>query len=172
MLGRLLVFLPKPFADDFSESVEVAWSKGFPELPYRGIPLFALIDELTNLNQQFHRRCLKPLGYSHTDYVILATLLFNGDKLKPSIFTQLLSSASAATSQTLNKLENQGLLIREASERDKRSVLVGLTEKGTQVAQALCKAEAEASAVLTQSLSDDELSSLRKALSKLVRALK
>ncbi len=165
-------FIPKPFAEDFSERVEAAWSKGFPDLPFRGIPLFALMDEVANLTQQFHRQCLKPLGYTHTDYVILATLLFNGGKLKPSLFTQLLSNASAATSQTLNKLEKQGLLVREASEQDKRSVLVGLTEKGRQVAVQLCEAQANSSALAIQTLSDHELSELRLALSRLVSVLK
>src|SRR5690606_8924806 len=121
-------FVPKPFTHDSDSLVEAAWNKGLADLPSRGIPLFALIDELASLAQSFHKQTLKPLGYTHSDYAILATLLLNGGSMQPSFFTKMLDNASAATSQTLKKLESQGLLVRESSEADKRSVLVALTE--------------------------------------------
>lgn len=165
-------FVPRPLAENSDEVVAEAWQQGLADLPARGIPLFSLLDVVANLSQKFHRDTLKPLGYTHTDYVILATLLLNGGNMQPSFFTRMLDSASAATSQTLKKLESQGLLSREASPSDRRSVLVGLTEKGQQEARRLCEAEAVQSERLTRDLSAQDLKDLRQALATLVSVLK
>ncbi len=165
-------FVPKPFTSDSDLVVELAWKEGLSDLPSRGIPLFALIDELASLSQTFHKQTLKPLGYTHSDYAILATLLLNGGSMRPSFFTKMLDNASAATSQTLKKLESQGLLVRESSESDKRSVLVALTEKGKAMARTLCEAEAEQSALLTKELSAQEIKDMRASLRKLVKVLR
>jgi DNA-binding MarR family transcriptional regulator len=165
-------FVPKPLTRGSDVVVEKAWSSDLPHLPSRGIPLFALIDEVASLSQGFHKDTLKPLGYTHTDYAILGTLLLNGSAMKPSFFTRMLDNASAATSQTLKKLESQGLLSRQASEEDKRSVWVVLTEKGKAVAMQLCEAEAEQSHRLTKGLSDQELQDLRFSLSNLISVIK
>lgn len=165
-------FVPRPLADNSDQVVAEAWQQGLPDLPARGIPLFSLLDVVANLSQKFHRDTLKPLGYTHTDYVILATLLLNGGNMQPSFFTRMLDSASAATSQTLKKLEAQGLLSREASPSDRRSVLVGLTGKGKQEAKRLCEAEALQSERLTRDLSEQDLQDLRQTLRRLVKVLK
>lgn len=165
-------FIPKPLSNHSDVYVEKAWHEHLPGLPSRAIPLFSLIDVVSSLSIQFHRKALKNARHSHTEYAILGTLLLNGSSMQPSFFTKMLSNASAGTSQILKKLEKQGLLIREASLVDKRSVLVGLTEKGKAVAIQLCQAEAEESFRATRNLSDDELAELRQAAAKIINILR
>lgn len=165
-------FIPKPLSSHSDVYVEKAWNEYLPGLPSRAIPLFSLIDVVSSLSIQFHRKTLKNSRHSHTEYAILGTLLLNGSSMQPSFFTKMLSNASAGTSQILSKLEKQGLLVREASQVDKRSVLVGLTEKGKEVAIQLCRAEAEESFRATRNLSDDEMTELRLALAKVINLLR
>jgi DNA-binding MarR family transcriptional regulator len=165
-------FVPKPLSDHSDVYVEDAWNEHLPGLPARAIPLFSLIDVVSSLSIRFHRNTLKNLRYSHTEYAILGTLLLNGSNMRPSFFTKLLSNASAGTSQTLKKLEKQGLLVREPSQTDKRSTLVGLTEKGKELAIQLCRAEAEETFRATRNLSDEDINELRLALGKIVNILR
>ncbi len=164
-------FVPKPLSSRSDIYVEEAWNEHLADLPSRAIPLFSLIDVVSSLGNQFHKSALKPLGYSHTEYAILGTLLLNGSSMQPSFFTRMLANASAGTSQILNRLEKQELLYRESSPSDKRSVLVGLTDKGREVAYQLCEAEAKASDRAAKELSDEDLLELRHALGKLVQIL-
>jgi len=165
-------FIPKPLSSHSDVYVEKAWNEYLPGLPSRAIPLFSLIDVVSSLSIQFHRKALKNTRHSHTEYAILGTLLLNGSSMQPSFFTKMLSNASAGTSQILKKLELQGLLVREASQVDKRSVLVGLTEKGKEVAIQICQAEAEESFRATRNLSDEEITELRLALGKIINILR
>lgn len=165
-------FIPKPLSHRSDIYIEKAWHEYLPGLPSRAIPLFSMIDVVSSLSIQFHRNTLKSVRHSHTEYAILGTLLLNGSSMQPSFFTKMLSNASAGTSQILKKLEKQGLLVREASSVDKRSVLVGLTEKGKEVAIQLCQAEAEDSSRATRNLSDEELAELRQALAKIINILR
>jgi len=166
--GKNKGFVPEPLAKDGDIQVEQAWHQGLPALPSKAIPLFALLDVLSSLNIRFHRKILARTGHNHTDYAILATLLLNGSPMRPTIFTKMLSNASAATSQTLNKLEKQGLLQRTSSPDDKRSVLVSLTDKGKQVALQLCEIEAEETARTCRDVNETEMEELRAALRKII----
>lgn len=165
-------FIPKPLSDHSDVYVEDAWNEYLPGLPSRAIPLFSLIDVVSSLSIRFHRNTLKDLRHSHTEYAILGTLLLNGSNMRPSFFTKMLSNASAGTSQTLKKLERQGLLVRQPSLTDKRSTLVGLTEKGKEVAIKLCSAEAEETFRASRNLSDEDITELRQALGKVVNILR
>ena len=167
-----LGFVPRPLSDQSDVYVEEAWNEHLPGLPSRAIPLFSLIDVVSSLSIRFHRSTLKNLRHSHTEYAILGTLLLNGSSMRPSFFTKMLSNASAGTSQTLKKLEKQGLLTREPSQTDKRSTLVGLTEKGKEVAIQLCSAEAEETFRASRNLSDEDIDELRLALAKIVSILR
>lgn len=164
-------FVPDPLSQDGDSQVAQAWQEGLPELPSQAIPLFALLDVVASLTVRFHRRILADTGHNHTDYAILATLLLNGAPMRPTIFTKMLSNASAATSQTLNKLEKQGLLKRSSSPEDKRSVLVSLTAEGKKVALKLCEIEAEETARACNNMSETELEALKTALRRVVGIL-
>jgi DNA-binding MarR family transcriptional regulator len=165
-------FVPDPLSRDGDVQVAQAWQAGLPDLPSQAIPLFALLDVLSSLTIRFHRRILADTGHNHSDYAILATLLLNGAPMRPTIFTRMLSNASAATSQTLNKLEKQGLLKRSSSREDKRSVLVSLTAEGKKVALKLCEIEAEETARACKEVDDAEMESLKIAMRNIVGILK
>lgn len=96
--------------------------------------LLELISRLHRLvHQRFHHRAHRmhgPLGDPYRGQGRILALL----KLKPEISQKDLSYLSDMRPQSLGellaKLENQGFIAREASESDRRAMLIRLTEKG------------------------------------------
>lgn len=167
------LFIPDPVSDDYAEQVERAWRVALPELSdsAQAIPLFAVMDVASALLGSFHQRTLKRRGHNYTEYAILSTLLLNTRGVRPSVFTELLGKASAGTTHALNKLEKNGLIVREQNPVDKRSVIVALTEAGGEVARDLCAAEAAESQRLTRHLSKTDLNQLRTAVGTIIEIL-
>lgn len=69
-------------------------------------------------------------------------------------------------SHILRRLEKQELLERRRRESDNRVVLVGLTERGAEVADLCRLASLRHEAVLVEGMSTDEIAALKRALDR------
>ena len=76
---------------------------------------------------------LKGCGLLGSDFDILATLRRAGEPLTPTALYQSAMLSSGAMTARLDKLEQRGLIRREASPDDRRSLLVCLTEPGREL---------------------------------------
>ncbi|MEE4314900.1 MAG: MarR family transcriptional regulator [Desulfofustis sp.] len=91
--------------------------------------------------------------------------------IKVSELAAALTIHPSTCSNMLDKLEQQGLISRDRSGRDQRSVHLSLTEQGASLlSQAPQPAQGELSRAL-QRLSDEHLSTLHNGLAGLVAAL-
>lgn len=97
-----------------------------------------LLWQLTNLWQQRIRSALAPLGITHVQFVLLASV----DWLEQAgtVVTQAALARHAhtdimMTSQVVRTLEEKGLLTRTTHPTDTRAKVVSLTTAGRQVAQ-------------------------------------
>jgi DNA-binding MarR family transcriptional regulator len=104
----------------------------------------ALTHDLFQIMKQFPRRKLKQSaidGLTRSEYELLVMLVINldGDKKALSVteISGLLQITPAGVTHLINPLEGAGYIERLQDPNDRRIVLIGLTDKGTKVAESL-----------------------------------
>jgi len=80
---------------------------------------------------------LKPFELSHIQYNVLRILRRSGKGLACSEIGERLVTRDSDITRLLDRLEKRGLIIRERYARDKRVIIVRITDAGRQVLQAL-----------------------------------
>ncbi|WNF25359.1 MarR family transcriptional regulator [Streptomyces sp. C11-1] len=80
----------------------------------------------------FYRQALKDLGLTYSQYLVMLVLWEDGPQPVKAIGERL-HLDSGTLSPLLKRLEAAGLVRRERSREDERSVLIDLTEDGTQL---------------------------------------
>jgi DNA-binding MarR family transcriptional regulator len=101
-------------------------------------------DVLFRLMKRFPPLKLKPsviTGLTRSEYELLATLMLNLDDEKTALsvteISNLLQITPAGVTHLVNPLEEAGCIERRQAPNDRRIVLIGLTDKGTEAAEAL-----------------------------------
>jgi DNA-binding MarR family transcriptional regulator len=104
----------------------------------------ALTHDLFQIMKQFPRPKLKQSaidGLTRSEYELLVMLVMNLDDDKKALtateISNLLQITPAGVTHLINKLEGAGYIERLQDSNDRRIVLIGLTGKGTQVAESL-----------------------------------
>jgi DNA-binding MarR family transcriptional regulator len=104
----------------------------------------ALTHDLFQIMKQFPRPKLKQSaidGLTRSEYELLVMLVMNldGDKKALSVteISSLLQITPAGVTHLINPLEGAGYIERLQDPNDRRIVLIGLTDKGTKVAEIL-----------------------------------
>jgi DNA-binding MarR family transcriptional regulator len=77
-----------------------------------------------------YRPLLEPLGVTYPQYLVLSTLWERGDQTVGEL-VELLQLDYGTMTPLLKRLEKRGLVRRNRSPDDERSVIVGLTDDGT-----------------------------------------
>ena len=165
-------FVPSPFSGKYDSLVESLWRAEFPELDTRGIPLLTVMDILSVQVKLFHSQVLKPYGRNYGEYIILTTLLLNGSGLTPRMLADIPYQPTAAIAQTLNRLEADGLVKREANPEDRRSTLVTLTERGEAQSREICEKHARRASERLGEFDTSALDDFRQSLNKLIKAMR
>ena len=88
-------------------------------------PLYATAKEVVRL----YKPLLDELELTYTQYIVLLVLWQSG-RLSVKELGEKLYLDSGTLTPLLKKLEAAGLVLRERSEEDERSVLITLTQKG------------------------------------------
>lgn len=88
-------------------------------------PLYAAAKEVVRL----YKPLLDELELTYTQYIVLLVLWQSG-RLNVKELGEKLYLDSGTLTPLLKKLEAAGLVLRERSEEDERSVLITLTQKG------------------------------------------
>jgi len=103
-----------------------------------------LTQELFQIMKRFPRPKLKQSsidGLTRSEYELLVMLVMNLDEnntaLSVSELADLLVITPAGVTHLVNPLEDKGYIKRLQDRKDRRIVLIGLTDKGTEVAEAL-----------------------------------
>lgn len=97
-----------------------------------------LLWQLTNLWQQRIRSALAPLGITHVQFVLLASIAWLENT--EAVVSQAILSRHAhtdimMTSQVVRTLEEKGLVTRTVHPTDTRAKAVSLTAEGHKIAQ-------------------------------------
>ncbi|MFD3638969.1 MarR family winged helix-turn-helix transcriptional regulator [Streptomyces griseus] len=116
----------------------------------------------------FYRQALKGLGLTYSQYLVMLVLWEHGPQPVKGIGDRL-QLDSGTLSPLLKRLEAAGLVSRERSREDERSVLIDLTDKGARLRE---RALSVPRGVLDATgLSLDEVLGLQDVLGRLTAAL-
>ncbi len=109
-------------------------------------------------------------GVDTGEFDVLTTLLRSGrpHELRPTELYRSLMISSGGLTDRLSRLEKAGLIGRRPSESDARSLLVNLTPKGRELAEAAFREDMMVEARLLEGLSEKEAEQLAKLLARLV----
>jgi DNA-binding MarR family transcriptional regulator len=116
----------------------------------------------------FHRPVLEKLGLTYPQYLVLLVLWEQGSSTVKELGAELMLD-SGTLSPLLKRMEATGLVRRERSTRDERSVEVHLTPRGDSLRREAAAVPATVSAAT--GMSPRELSALRESLIALTRAV-
>jgi DNA-binding MarR family transcriptional regulator len=134
-----------------------------------------LTQELFQLMKQFPRPKLKQSsidGLTQSEYELLVMLVITLDKDKTAStvteISNLLKITPAGVTHLINPLEQAGYIERLQDPNDRRIVRIGLTSKGTQVAEALILEVQENLIGLINYLGEEDSKTLIRLLSKAI----
>ena len=135
----------------------------------------ALTHDLFQLMKQFPRPKLKQSsidGLTRSEYELLVMLVIclDGEKkaLTVTEISNLLQITPAGVTHLINPLEGAGYIERLQDPSDRRVVLIGLTDKGTQVAETLISEVQENLIGLVNHLGEEDSKTLIRLMSKAI----
>ncbi len=155
---------------DAIDRVVSQWAKERPELDTEPMAimgrLMRIAKHMENHVAELHKRYDLKMG----EFDVLATLRRSGQpyRLTPSELISSMMLTSGAMTNRLDKLEKKGLIAREHSKEDRRSVTVALTAKGFELIDSLIEQHLQAQHELMGSLSSTEKGQINQALKLLL----
>jgi DNA-binding MarR family transcriptional regulator len=163
----------KPIPGDHVARLVALRRRESPDVPLDGMEILGRARRLTLLSRPAIEAVFKRHGIDSGAFDVLATLSRSGPPyaLRPTELFRSLMISSGGLTDRLNRLEQQGLITREASPSDGRSMLVKLSPRGRIVIE---KAFAEDMAVeekMLAPLSGNERKTLAALLAKLLRGM-
>ena len=162
-----------PMDEDHVGRIAWQWQKEMPDVDLSGMNVIGRARRLTLLTRKPIEAIFSEYGLDAGEFDVLATLRRSGPpyQLRPTEIQQALMISSGGLTDRLNRLEAQGLLVREPSMVDGRSLPVRLTEKGRDQVAAAFQRDMELEAGLIDSLSESERSQLVDLMKKLLKRL-
>ncbi|MGP1833663.1 MarR family winged helix-turn-helix transcriptional regulator [Shewanella frigidimarina] len=144
------------------DKVVVQWAT---EKPHLDTAPMAILGRFLRLQKHIEAEissCHKQFDLTMGEFDVLATLRRNGKPytLTPSALLSSMMLTSGAMTNRLDKLESKDLILRVHSTEDRRSVSVGLTEKGLVTIDEAIEEHVRIQHQLVASLSDSELPEL------------
>ncbi|MFD8444795.1 MULTISPECIES: MarR family winged helix-turn-helix transcriptional regulator [Streptomyces] len=116
----------------------------------------------------YYRRALKDLGLTYSQYLVMLVLWEQGPQPVKAIGERL-HLDSGTLSPLLKRLESAGLVRRERSREDERSVVIDLTDEGAGLRE--CALSVPRGVLAATGLSLEEVLGLQEILGRLTGAL-
>jgi DNA-binding MarR family transcriptional regulator len=117
--------------DDISDQ----WHREMPQLDVSSLSVIGRVLRIARLLEKYRETTLADYGLNIWSFDMLATLRRQGSpyQLKPTELYELLMLSSGAMTNRIDRLEQDGLVVRIRDPRDRRSVTVQLTPKGIEL---------------------------------------
>jgi DNA-binding MarR family transcriptional regulator len=130
-------------------------------------PLYAT----SRLTTKLYARLLEKLDITYPQYLVLL-VLWEKDVQSVSAIGKTLYLESNTLTPLLKRMEQKGLLERERSKADERTVMVSLTQRGKDMREeAFCIPKQIIESLSGDDLNDEELIQFRKTLYKILGQL-
>lgn len=160
--------------NDRASKVQAEWQQEKPEIDAR---VMALVGRLLEAAHVMERDWLSPLaveyGLQPGEFDVIATLRRSGRPyaLTPTSLYESLMLSSGAMTNRLDRLEKRGLILRNRSDHDRRSVVVQLTAEGIDLIDKLLPVHVANETRALTTLSVKEQVQLDRLLQKLLGGL-
>ena len=112
------------------------WRQESPQLDTSPLGIVGRVLRIARLLEKHRETVLAEYGLSVWSFDVVTTLRRQGKpyQLKPTDLYSLLMLSSGATTNRIDRLEQDGIVTRLRDPDDRRSVIVQLTSKGVQLA--------------------------------------
>ncbi|MCV9960553.1 MarR family transcriptional regulator [Pararhizobium sp. BT-229] len=149
------------------------WNSELPDLDTEPMAILGRAYRLSNLVRPSIEATFASFGLDRGEFDVISTLRRSGPpyRLTPTeLYTSLMISSGGLTHR-LDRLQKAGLVARERSVADGRSIVVGLTEEGVRLAEVAFRADMASEALYLAGLDQQERTELASLLRKLLVSL-
>ncbi|TCL72897.1 MarR family transcriptional regulator [Rhizobium sp. BK251] len=156
--------------EDHVDRLRRQWERELPDLDTEPMAILGRAFRLGNLVRPSIEATFAGLDLDRGEFDVIATLRRSGPpyRLTPTEMYSSLMISSGGLTHRLDRLERAGLIRREKSSHDGRSVQVALTEAGVARAEEAFRKDMASEAVFLDGLDDAERATLAGLLRKLV----
>lgn len=159
--------------EDHVERLREAWRRERPDIDTEGMAILGRARRITLLARGPIESVFAQFDCDSGEFDVLASLRRAGPpyRLRPTELYESLMISSGGLTDRIQRLEARGLIARQPSTKDKRSVMVELTREGLALADAVFTADMRAEKDLIGGLSDADRKSLARLLTRLAAQL-
>ncbi|TBZ16867.1 MarR family winged helix-turn-helix transcriptional regulator [Rhizobium leguminosarum] len=159
--------------EDHVDRLRRQWALELPDLDTEPMAILGRAFRLSNLVRPSIEAKFADFGLDRGEFDVIATLRRSGPPylMTPTEMYSALMISSGGLTHRLDRLEKAGLIRREKSPRDGRSVLVALTEVGAALAEKAFRADMASEASFLQVLDGKERETLAALLRKLIAGI-
>ncbi|NEJ72251.1 MarR family transcriptional regulator [Rhizobium phaseoli] len=160
-------------AEDHVDRLRRQWGLELPDLDTEPMAILGRAFRLSNLVRPSIEATFADFGLDRGEFDVIATLRRSGPpyRLTPTDMYAALMISSGGLTHRLDRLERAGLIRREKSQRDGRSVLVALTEAGAALAEKAFRTDMASESAFLQALDANERNALAALLRKLLAGI-
>lgn len=158
---------------DHVDRLRDQWRKELPDLDTEPMTILGRAYRLANLVRPSIEATFASFGLDRGEFDVISTLRRSGPpyRLTPTaLYTSLMISSGGLTHR-LDRLKKSGLIVRERSHADGRSMAVGLTDEGLRLAEAAFRVDMASESTYLTDLSVEERTHLAALLRKLLGSL-
>ncbi|TYR30022.1 MarR family transcriptional regulator [Mesorhizobium microcysteis] len=154
---------------DHVDRLRGQWARELPDLDTASMAILGRALRVTNMVRPSIEATFAGFGLDRGEFDVISTLRRSGPpyRLTPTDMYASLMISSGGLTHRLGRLEKAGLIRREKSPNDGRSVQVALTDEGRALAEKAFRADMESEIRFLDALDNAE----REALSGLLRKL-
>ena len=159
--------------EDHVDRLRRQWARELPGLDTEPMAILGRALRLTNMVRPGIEATFAGYGLDRGEFDVIATLRRSGPpyRLTPTEMYTLLMISSGGLTHRLVRLEKAGLVRREPSPDDGRSMLVALTESGIALAEKAFRKDMASESMFLAPLSARERETLARLLRKLIVAI-
>lgn len=156
--------------EDHVDRLRRQWARELPDLDTEPMAILGRALRLTNMIRPSIEATFAGCGLDRGEFDVIATLRRSGPpyRLTPTEMYSLLMISSGGLTHRLVRLEKAGLIRREPSPEDGRSMLVALTDAGAALAEKAFRKDMASEMKFLESLSAKEREALAGLLRKLI----
>lgn len=157
-------------SEDHVDRLRAQWARELPDLDTEPMAILGRAKRLSNLVGPSIEETFAGFGLDRGEFDVISTLRRSGPRYRltpTAMYTSLMLSSGGLTHR-LDRLERAGLIKREKSDSDGRSVLVALTEGGIELAEKAFRADMASEIAFLQGLEAKDRAMLADLLRKLI----
>lgn len=155
---------------DHVDTIIAQWATQRPDLDCSPMGVIGRLGRAKQIITPKLEDVFKQNDLSNIEFDILASLRRAGEPVTPTDLYQTLMLSSGAMSTRVDGLVKRGLVIRQASETDRRSCLVTLTEEGQALIDKVVEQHIDNERHILEALTADEQKQLADLLRKWLAA--